>query len=285
MPLHPLTRHELPQSSRAFYNQVNVILKDAKIPFLVGGAFALEYYTGVWRYTKDLDIFVRPQDSQKVLEAAAAAGFRSELTFSHWLGKIFARPRSQAQLGNEGGDKDDFIDVIFSSGNGVVKVDDSWFTHAATGQIAGFDVEICPVEEMIWSKAFIMERERFDGADIAHLIHAKGEILDWSRLLGRFGPHWEILLSHLVLFGFIYPGRRAQIPEWLLQELVQKLLATRQNASAQGGPPFQGTLLSREQYIFDLASWGYSDPRLLPAGSMTADEIAVWTAAIERGPE
>jgi hypothetical protein len=266
MPIHPLTRHELAEKSRAFYHHLRIVLKEANIPFLVGGAFALEYYTRVWRYTKDLDIFVRPQDCPRVLKAAAAAGFRSEIIFPHWLGKIFH--------------DDDFVDVIFSSGNGVAKVDDSWFVHAVAGQILGLDTDVCPVEEMIWSKAFVMERERFDGADIAHLIHARGQNLDWSRLLKRFGPYWEILLSHLVLFSFIYPGKRSLIPDVLMQELVQKLLTARRSNSSRSSP-FQGTLLSREQYLFDLATWGYPDPRLLPESSMTPEEIALWTQAIE----
>jgi hypothetical protein len=266
MPLHSLTRQELSEKSRDFYHQLHVVLKKAEIPFLVGGAFALEYYTGVWRYTKDLDIFVRSQDCPRVLQAAAASGFQSEVIFTHWLGKIFH--------------ENDFVDVIFSSGNGVAKVDDSWFAHAVRGQILGLDTDVCPVEEMIWSKAFVMERERFDGADIAHLLHAQGKNLDWSRLLGRFGPYWEILLSHLVLFGFIYPGKRSVIPDWLMQGLAQKLLTIRRSNSSRS-PPFQGTLLSREQYLFDMASWGYPDPRLLPESSMTADQIALWTQAIE----
>ena len=32
------------------------------------------------------------------------------------------------------------------------------------------EVKLCPPEEIIWSKSFIMERERFDGADINHLL-------------------------------------------------------------------------------------------------------------------
>jgi hypothetical protein len=44
---------------------------------------------------------------------------------------------------------------------------------------------------MIWSKAFIMERERFDGADVMHLIHENANRLDWNRLLERFGQHGE----------------------------------------------------------------------------------------------
>jgi Nucleotidyl transferase of unknown function (DUF2204) len=267
MPLHPLTRHELLPKSREFYRRAQLVLKEARIPFLIGGAFALEFYTGVWRYTKDLDIFVRPRDIQEILKAASAAGFRTELTFSHWLGKIF--------------DGDDFVDVIFSSGNGVARVDDSWFENAVHADILGMATDVCSVEDMIWSKAFVMERERFDGADIAHLIHARGKNLNWSRLLERFGQYWEMLFAHLVLFGFIYPGKRALVPDWLIQELVQRLQTTRKNSSSDPTPPFQGTLLSREQYLYDLAAWGYSDPRLLPAGPMTAEEIAVWTQAIE----
>src|SRR6266853_3685632 len=63
------------------------------------------------------------------------------------------------------------------------------------------------------SKAFVMERERYDGADIAHLLHARAEALDWGRLARRFGRHWRVLLSHLILFGFIYPSERTRIPE------------------------------------------------------------------------
>lgn len=29
--------------------------------------------------------------------------------------------------------------------------------------------------------------------------------LDWSRLARRFGQHWRVLPSHLILFGCIYP--------------------------------------------------------------------------------
>src|SRR5207245_1729138 len=209
MPLHSLTRQELSEKSRDFYHQLHVVLKKAEIPFLVGGAFALEYYTGVWRYTKDLDIFVRSQDCPRVLQAAAASGFQSEVIFTHWLGKIFH--------------ENDFVDVIFSSGNGVAKVDDSWFAHAVRGQILGLDTDVCPVEEMIWSKAFVMERERFDGADIAHLLHACAESLDWDRLSHRFGKHWRILFAHLTLFGFIYPSERRRIPEALMRECLRLL--------------------------------------------------------------
>ena len=96
--------------------------------------------------------------------------------------------------------------MIYSSGNGVVEVDQEWFTHAADGEILGVPVKLCPAEEMIWSKGYVQERERFDGADIAHLIRCQGSH-GLGTLLRRFGEHWRVLFGHLVLFGFIYPGR------------------------------------------------------------------------------
>jgi hypothetical protein len=85
-------------------------------------------------------------------------------------------------------------------------VDDEWFLRSATCVIFETSVKVIPLEELIWQKAHIMERERFDGADIAHILLKCGERLDWEHLLNRFGPDWRVLLSHLLLFGFIYPS-------------------------------------------------------------------------------
>ena len=41
------------------------------------------------------------------------------------------------------------------------------------------NVLVAPAEESLWCKAFVMERERFDGADVAHIILAYGDRLDW----------------------------------------------------------------------------------------------------------
>src|SRR4051795_4587801 len=195
--------------SRLFYRDAMEVLNRAKVPFLVGGAFAFIHQAGIDKSTKDLDIFARPSDVQRLLEACATAGYETELVFSHWLAKI----RSP-----EG-----FIDVIFSSGNGVAAVDDGWFEHAADREVLTVPVKIAPAEETIWSKAFVMERERFDGADVSHLILAIGERLDWDRLIARFGVHWRVLLAHLILFGFIFPTARTRVPEGVVRELMQRL--------------------------------------------------------------
>lgn len=250
----------------AFYVAALTALTESGVPFLVGGAYALEHYTGISRDTKDLDVFVRPQDIEPALQALAAAGYRTELTFPHWLGKALSG--------------DEVLDVIFGSGNGIAEVDDEWFRHAVDGTMLGVPVRLCPAEEMIWSKAFIMERERYDGADVAHLLRARADQLAWPRLLRRFGPHWRVLLSHLVLFGLIYPCERDRIRRRVMDALLQRLgKELAQPAPAE--PVCGGTLLSRAQYFVDVDTWGYRDARLEPPATMTAEAVADWTAAIE----
>ena len=89
----------------------------------------------------------------------------------------------------------------------MAEVDEEWFTYASDGEILGVPVKLCPAEEMIWSKGYVQERERFDGADIAHLIRCRGEALDWGRLLRRFGDHWRVLFGHLITLRLHLPGR------------------------------------------------------------------------------
>jgi hypothetical protein len=244
-----------------FYCSVLHTLNGNNLPFLVGGACMLEHLTGIVRPTKDFDLHVRKEDLEAIFRILDAAGYCTEMTFSHWLGKVFQGTHS--------------IDVIFSSGNGVCKVDDEWFAHAVGGEVLGVPVKFCAPEEAIWSKAFIMERERFDGADVAHLLFARAETMDWRRLLRRFGPYWQILLNHLVSFSFIYPAKSHVVPEWLLTELWGRWRAERQSNSAD--PTCRGTLLSRTQYLYDISNGGLEDGRLRNPGAMTPEEIERWT--------
>lgn len=260
----------LAPETRAFYRRVLRVLGEATIPCLIGGAYAFERYTGIARHTKDFDLFIHPRDFERTLAVLRDAGCDTDVPFPHWLGK--------ARAG------DDVIDVIFSSGNGVATVDDRWLAHGIEAEVLGVPTRLSPPEEMIWSKAFVMERERYDGADVAHLLRSTAETLDWPRLLERFDDHWRVLLSHVVLFGFIYPGERDRIPAFVMRELLGRLVADL-NEVAPREAICQGTLVSRAQYLVDVECWGYSDARLAPRGNMTRRETAAWTAGIiDDGP-
>jgi hypothetical protein len=252
-------------AAQAFYVRVMRTLNTAGIDFLVGGTYAFTPYTGIARSTKDFDIFVRPEDAPRALSIFAAAGMRSEMTFPHWLGKVFHRTH--------------FVDIIFNSGNAVTPVDEQWFANGPASVVLGVDVKLAPAEEMLWSKAFVMERERYDGADVVHILRSRAERLDWDRLLWRFGERWRVLLVNLILFGFVYPSERARIPARVMTFLLNRL-TTELGSDASAGRVCAGTLVSREQYLCDTREWGYADARLQPPGNMTPEQIEAWTAAI-----
>jgi hypothetical protein len=235
------------------------------VPALVGGGYAMAKHTAIRRPVKDLDLFLRRQDCRQALQVLTAAGYRTELAFKHWLAKVHC--------------EDEYIDLIFNSGNGLCTVTDIWFDFAVPVRVLGRRVHVCAAEEMIWSKAFIMERERYDGADVAHLLRATGRSLDWGRLLRHFGAHWPVVLSHLILFDFIYPGEPSPIPQEVVRILLTRWSEQRGQALASADL-CQGTLLSRAQYLVDVEKWGYRDARLSPAGTMTTEEIKEWTAPV-----
>jgi hypothetical protein len=253
--------------SNEFYSSAVDALSEASIDFLIGGAFALRTYTGIGRFTKDLDLMIRPRDVSRVIEVQRSVGFHADYAFSHWLAKVHCGEY--------------LIDIIFRAGNGLCEVDDEWFSNARETEIFGRRLLIAPPEEMIWQKAYIMERERFDGADVQHLLLACAAEMNWQRLLRRFDSDWRVLLSHLVLFGFVYPGERHLIPADLLQSLPHRASAEEPEPRT-GSPICQGTLLSRAQYLVDVERMGYSDARIDDRSSMTLQELEEWTNAIDR---
>ena len=249
-----------------FYAEAIRLLQGSRIPFLVGGAYALRQYTGIVRDTKDFDVFIRPGDLDRALETFRNAHYHAEVSFPHWLAKVH-----HGEI---------FIDLIYRAGNGLCEVDDAWFRSSEEAELLGERVRLVTVEDMIWQKAYIMERERFDGADVAHLLQSRAERLDWDRLLKCFGPDWRVLLSHLILFGFIYPGERQRIPHVVLARLLRRV-HEELDSPGDGDHLCQGTLISRAQYLPDIERWDYRDARTL-RGKITAEEIEKWTSAIGR---
>ena len=235
------------QEERDAHRRALQILQDLGFEPMVGGAYALRAHTGIWRDTKDLDLFLRKDRIHDALAALKAAGYRTEVTDPLWIAKAFDGPY--------------FIDLIFSSGNGIAIVDEHWRRRASTLDVLGVPSLIVPAEEMVWSKAFIQERERFDGADIHHLLRCKGARLDWNHLLSRFGDrHWEVLLVHLITFRYSFPSDKQQVPEWVMTELLGRL-QRREAEPATTERLCRGTLLSRQQYLHETNVEGYRDAR------------------------
>jgi len=235
---------EAPPEAEAFYAESLKLLTQSGIPFLLSGTYALTAYTGITRPTKDLDVFCKAGDYPKILAFFQERGYRTEVEDERWIAKVF---------------KDEhFFDVIYNMSNATVPITDDWFTAAPTIEVFGCEAKITPPTEFIWSKVFIQDRYRFDGADVNHVILKKHADIEWKRLLSYMEPYWEVLLSHLINFRFAYPTERDCVPRWLMQELIGRLQA-QVTLPAAKVRVCRGRLFSPRDYVTDITEWGFAD--------------------------
>jgi len=242
--LPPATRLSAPafQDEHArVYAAALEALADRGVPVLLGGAVAFNHYTGIWRDTKDIDLFCRPGDAPRVLDALAEAGFRVETVYESWLGKGFVG--------------DVFVDVIWRNANGLFPVEDAWFEHAPPATLFGREQRMVPLEELILSKIFVAGRYRFDGADILHILHAAGDLVDWERLAKACGEHAGLVLAYLHMYRWGYPGWRERVPQAAMDLLEKRAL---ESQSSYG--PFRALLLDIQSFQVDVDDWGMPDP-------------------------
>jgi hypothetical protein len=229
--------------ANTFYREALEMLNDSGAAYMLGGAFAFFHYTGIFRDTKDLDVFCKSSEYPRIMKFFSDKGYRTELTDNRWLAKIF---------------KDEYyIDIIFDTVNSICKVDDSWYQHAVKADFKGLQVLLIAPEELIWAKIYVQNRERFDGADVNHLILKQGKELDWKRLMVHLEQHWHLLLSQLINFQFVYPSDYHDIiPRWVFDELM-----TRAHEQYDLPPSLEkvcrGPIIDQTQYSTDIKEWNY----------------------------
>jgi hypothetical protein len=237
-----VTEHQR-KEAHAFYREALELLDESGSNFMLGGAFCMFEYTGIYRDTKDLDIFCKASEYTRILKFFAEKGYKTELTDVRWLAKVFKGEY--------------FIDIIFDTVNNICRVDDSWYAHSVEAQFVGRTVKLLPPEELIFCKLYVQNRERFDGADVNHVILKQGKNLNWERLMQRMDPHWHILLAQLIMFQFVYPSDFHEIiPRWLFDELIRR-------AQEQYDLPpavervCRGPIIDQTQYQIDIKDWNY----------------------------
>lgn len=230
----------LPNGQAALFKEVLLLLESLRCSYAVAGAFALREHTGICRYTKDLDIFLTAETASAVLPAFEGGGLSYEVCDPLWLAKVHRDGY--------------FVDFITGMSNGVLVVDDSWIDRACPTKVCGVSSRVLAPEETVASKFFVSRRERFDGADIAHIIFASRGKLDWERILQLAGEHWELVLWSLLLFKYVYPAHSNYVPLMLWDDLVGRLAANlrRPDSTAR----FRGTLIDDAMFAIDVEEWG-----------------------------
>jgi hypothetical protein len=228
-----------PEQQKLFH-EVLTFMNDRGIPYVVSGTFALHEHTGIWRQTKDLDLFVTPGNMRRALQLFREAGYDTWVKDPVWLGKVLRNNY--------------FVDLITGMSNAVLQVDQSWIERGVPSEVLGVPVKVLGAEELLASKIFVVRRERFDGADVVHIIYAMRDMLDWDRVFRLVGEHWEMLLWSLIFYRYIYPRHANEIPRWVWHDLLGKF--ERDLMDPKLDAPFRGSLIDENMFAIDVQEWG-----------------------------
>ncbi len=243
LPVSSSTPPRFSAAQESCYRSALEALNKANIPYAIAGAFALHEHSGIWRDTKDLDVVLEAGCVPEAFDQLQQLGFTTFIEDPVWLAKAY---RGEF-----------FVDIITALGNAVLRVDRSWIDRATPITLFDVPCHVLAAEEVIASKLFISRRERFDGADIAHLIHARAEKLDWGRIEALLGDHWELVLWALIFFAYVYPSHTDMVDASVWQRLLKRFESELQMPGK--GKPFRGTLIDPNMFAIDVKEWGERD--------------------------
>jgi hypothetical protein len=199
----------IPREDWAIYSAVLREVRNTGVRVAMSGGFTGSFYTGVWRNTKDMDLCVLPSTRERVIEATRKAGLHDLFDEMPYDRRWIYRATRDGVI----------VDTIWQHANFRGQVDDGWLELGPSVTLYGESVKLVPPEEMIWSKIYIVQRERCDWPDVINLLYATGAALDWRRLIERMSGDERVLGSVLLLFSWLAPGRAKSFPEWIWERL------------------------------------------------------------------
>jgi hypothetical protein len=145
-------------------------LKDAEIPFMLGGSLAC-WARGGPESTNDLDFFVQPADAERALEVLTRIGMRPERPPEDWLLKAW--------------DGDVLVDLIFAPLSLVV--DDRLMEQAESMSVFAIDMRVLRLEDVFATKLMSLNDHYLDYAALLQMARAVREQIDWQEVRQRTG--------------------------------------------------------------------------------------------------
>lgn len=187
------------------YRPLIASARERRIPFALGGSFALTAYIGGCRKTKDLDVYVKPNDRESMIGILADHGLEDYYQIAPYDRGWIYRSHSGELI----------VDVIWGMANRRAEVDDGWIAGGPKVDLWGERVRMVPPEEILWGKLYVLQRDRCDWPDIFNLIHETGADLDWRHLLDRMKDDAPLLMGAMNVFAWLFPERARDLPEFL----------------------------------------------------------------------
>lgn len=150
--------------------RTSAILRDAGVPFLLGGSFAAWARGGPPPH-KDLDFMVRPADAEAALGALAGAGLQTERPPEEWLYKAWCDGV--------------MIDLIFSPSG--LELDDAVFERSACIPVMAVATQVMAIDDVLVTKLGALNEHALDFTSLLGIVRALREQIDWRALEARTG--------------------------------------------------------------------------------------------------
>lgn len=186
------------------YTAVLQAAESLRIPFALGGAFALASYIGGYRNTKDIDLYVLPRTRKAMINLVTNLGMSDYYEQKPYDRRWIYRATTDGVI----------VDVIWAMANHRVQVD-NWWMSGPEVELRGRRIRVLPPEVLLWDKLYVFQRERCDWPDAMNLLYFLNGHLDWKVLLERIDDDGELLAGALSVFRWLAPGLAQRIPEWV----------------------------------------------------------------------
>ena len=144
-------------------------LRDAEIPFALGGSMAVYAYGGA-DTDHDVDFLIRPQDAERALDELARAGFRVEKPPEGWLYKAYDQSGA-------------LIDLIFNPTTGPVS--DELLARAEEVEVYAIRVPVISPTDVLASKLLALREHNLDFAPMLEIARSLREQIRWDELRRR----------------------------------------------------------------------------------------------------
>jgi hypothetical protein len=143
-------------------------LREAGIPFLLGGSFAA-WARGGPEPQNDLDLMVRPADAEAALEALERAGMRPERPPEEWLFKAWHG--------------DVMIDLIFHPAG--LDMTDEVFERGEMLAVLAVSTPVMSLEDVLTTKLHALDEHALDYSQLLGIARALRECIDWRQVRAR----------------------------------------------------------------------------------------------------
>src|SRR5919109_4857157 len=143
-------------------------LRDAEIPFMLGGGLAA-WARGGPRTDHDVDFFVREADAERAQQALVEAGMKPERPTEEWLLKAH--------------DGDILVDLIFRPSGGPVGPDH--FKRASELEIMGQTVLVASIDDVLVTKLLALTEQEPDFQPVLAMARSLREQIDWEYVRAR----------------------------------------------------------------------------------------------------